>query len=61
MKQLGLQLDDLDLQERKKLYFDIEDNSNFNTFIIDSLEDFVKERNEFEKNEGFEGYLLYRN
>lgn len=50
-----------EFRKKYKLYFDIEDNSNFNTFIIDSLDDFIKERDEFEKNEGFEGYLLYKN
>lgn len=42
MKQLGLQLDDLDLQERKKLYFDILEFENyfmqkFQFILLDNL------------------------
>jgi len=50
-----------EFRKKYELYFDVEDKSNFSTFIINSLDDFVKERDEFEKNEGFEGYLLYKN
>ena len=54
-------------RKKYELYFDIEskkskiNNSNFNTFIINFLDDFVVERDEFEKNEGFGEYLLYKN